>query len=139
MHRRTGLPSEQLKLHGRGRRAEGYLADVVVCDPATIVDKATYDKPHQYAVGVEHVLVNGTPVISEGEHTGATPGRFVRGPGWTGWKESAPKLGRPRSPTGRRSGACPCGQRARRGDRLPPRPSRRPGPGERRVEEERAK
>ena len=87
IHRLTGMPATQLKLRGRGRLAEGYFADVVVFDPDTIIDKATYDKPHQYAVGVQHVLVNGTPVIAEGEHTGATPGRVVRGPGWVGWKE----------------------------------------------------
>ncbi|PWG01581.1 N-acyl-D-amino-acid deacylase family protein [Sphingosinicella humi] len=87
IHRLTGMPATQLKLHGRGRLAEGYFADVVVFDPDTIIDKATYDKPHQYAVGVQHVLVNGTPVIAGGEHTGATPGRVVRGPGWVGWKE----------------------------------------------------
>ncbi len=87
IHRLTGIPAEQLKLRDRGRLAEGYFADVVVFDPDTIIDKATYDQPHQYAVGVQHVLVNGTPVISKGEHTGATPGRVVRGPGWVGWKE----------------------------------------------------
>jgi N-acyl-D-amino-acid deacylase len=55
---------------------------VVVFDPATIQDHATYQKPHQYATGVVHVLVNGVRVIQNGQHTGAKPGRVVRGPGW---------------------------------------------------------
>ena len=59
----------------------GAYADVVVFDPKTITDHATYEKPHQLATGVEHVLVNGVPVIRAGKHTGAMPGRFVRGPG----------------------------------------------------------
>jgi N-acyl-D-amino-acid deacylase len=87
IRRLTDMPATQLTLRGRGRLAEGYFADVVVFDPDTIADKATYEKPHQYAVGVEYVLVNGTPVIANGEHTGALPGRVVRGPGWTGWEE----------------------------------------------------
>lgn len=87
IHRLTGMPATQLKLRDRGRLAEGYCADVVVFDPDTIIDKATYDKPHQYAVGIAHVIVNGTAVISNGEHTGATPGRVVRGPGWIGWND----------------------------------------------------
>ena len=59
-------------------------ADVVVFDPVHVQDHATYEEPHRYATGVTHVLVNGGPVIRDGEHTGATPGRVVRGPGWTG-------------------------------------------------------
>jgi N-acyl-D-amino-acid deacylase len=55
---------------------------VVIFDPATIQDHATFEKPHQYATGVRHVFVNGTPVLADGEHTGATPGRVVRGPGY---------------------------------------------------------
>jgi N-acyl-D-amino-acid deacylase len=62
----------------------GYKADLVVFDPATIQDHATFEKPHQYATGVEHVFVNGIQVIKNGEHTGAMPGRAVRGPGWKG-------------------------------------------------------
>lgn len=54
----------------------------MVFDPATIADRATFDRPHQYAVGVRDVLVNGVPVLRDGEHTGAKPGRVVRGPGW---------------------------------------------------------
>jgi N-acyl-D-amino-acid deacylase len=60
----------------------GYFADVVVFDPETIQDQATYDSPHQYSTGVSHVFVNGVRVLDDGEHTGATPGRVVRGPGW---------------------------------------------------------
>ncbi len=82
IRRLTALPAINLKLDRRGRLAPGYLADVVVFDPATIQDHATYDRSHQYATGVTHVLVNGTPVIKAGEHTGAKPGRVVRGPGW---------------------------------------------------------
>ena len=81
----TSLPAENLRVRDRGRLAAGYFADVVVFDPATIQDHATYEDPHQYATGVVHVWVNGTQVLEDGEHTGATPGRVVRGPGWTGW------------------------------------------------------
>jgi N-acyl-D-aspartate/D-glutamate deacylase len=75
------LPATNLGLDRRGLLREGYFADVVVFDPATIADRATYDKPHQYAVGVRHVFVNGKQVLKDGEHTGATPGRALRGPG----------------------------------------------------------
>lgn len=77
----TGLPAENLRLDRRGRLRTGYFADVVVFDPATVIDRATFERPHQLATGVQHVLVNGVPVIRDGAHTGATPGRFVRGPG----------------------------------------------------------
>jgi len=78
----TGLPAANLKLDRRGLLREGFFADVVVFDPATIQDHATFVEPHQYATGVHHVFVNGTQVIEHGEHTGAKPGRVVRGPGW---------------------------------------------------------
>jgi N-acyl-D-amino-acid deacylase len=78
----TSLPAENLRIKARGRLAPGYAADVVVLDPARIQDHATYERPHQYATGVHHVVVNGVPVISDGEHTGARPGQVVRGPGW---------------------------------------------------------
>lgn len=84
----TSLPAENLGLRRRGRLEPGYLADVVVFDPATIRDNATFAEPHQYATGVRYVLVNGQVVVRDGEHTGATPGRVVRGPGWTGWEDS---------------------------------------------------
>ena len=80
----TSLPTENLGIDRRGRLREGYFADVVVFDPETIQDHATFVQPHQYATGVVHVFVNGEQVIADGEHTGATPGRVVRGPGWTG-------------------------------------------------------
>jgi len=82
IRRMTSLPAENLKLDRRGRLKVGYFADVVVFDPAKIQDHATYERPHQYATGVIHVFVNGVPVLRNGEHTGATPGRVVRGPGY---------------------------------------------------------
>ncbi|MFO7262087.1 MAG: D-aminoacylase [bacterium] len=89
IRRLTSLPAENLKLRRRGALRPGYYADVVVFDPATITDHATYENPHQLATGVIHVFVNGVQVLKDGEHTGAKPGRVVRGPGWTGWKETA--------------------------------------------------
>jgi N-acyl-D-amino-acid deacylase len=77
----TGLPAANLGLDRRGLLTEGHFADVVVFDPDTIIDKATYDKPHQYAVGMRHVIVNGLHVLKDGEHTGAKPGRALWGPG----------------------------------------------------------
>jgi N-acyl-D-amino-acid deacylase len=87
IRRLTSLPARNLKLYRRGSLTVGHLADVVVFDPDTIQDHATFDKPHQYATGMVHVFVNGVQVLQDGEHTGATPGRVVRGPGWRGWKE----------------------------------------------------
>jgi N-acyl-D-amino-acid deacylase len=87
IRRMTGLPATNLGLEGRGFLKEGMFADVVVFDPATIADKATYENPHQYAVGMKHVFVNGVQVLKDGEHTGAKPGRAVWGPG----KGLAPK------------------------------------------------
>ncbi len=81
----TSLPAANLSLRGRGRLARGFHADVVVFDPATVTDHATFAEPHQLSDGVVHVLVNGVPVLRDGEHTGASPGQVVRGPGWTGW------------------------------------------------------
>jgi N-acyl-D-amino-acid deacylase len=81
VHKLTALPAGNLGLRRRGRLAPGYFADVVVFDPAEINDRATYENPHQLAVGVEHVLVNGTPVLSDGVLTDKKPGRFVRGVG----------------------------------------------------------
>jgi len=80
----AALPAENLKLDRRGRLQEGWFADVVVFDPATVQDHATFEAPHQYSTGMVHVLVNGVPVLRDGEHTGATPGRVVRGPDWKG-------------------------------------------------------
>ncbi len=86
VRRLSGLPAENLKLRKRGTLAAGNYADVVVFDPATIQDHATFAKPQQYSTGVRDVFVNGVQVLKDGEHTGATPGRVVRGAGWTGWK-----------------------------------------------------
>jgi N-acyl-D-amino-acid deacylase len=76
------LPATNLKLQKRGELKVGNYADIVVFDPATVTDHATFAKPHQYATGIIHVFVNGTAVLKEGQHTGAKPGRFVKGPGW---------------------------------------------------------
>lgn len=84
IRRLTSLPAAVLKIQQRGSLVPGYFADVVVFDPATIQDHATFTDPHQYATGVQHVFVNGTQVIEDGDHTGAKPGRVVRGPGWRG-------------------------------------------------------
>jgi len=81
VRRLSALPADNLGLDRRGRLAPGMFADVVVFDPATIADRATFEKPHQYAVGVRHVFVNGVQVLKDGEHTGATPGRALKGPG----------------------------------------------------------
>ena len=83
----TSLPAANIGIRERGSLTEGYFADVVVFDPATVRDHATFAEPLQYATGVEHVFVNGEQVLKDGDHTGATPGRVVRGPGWTGWEE----------------------------------------------------
>ena len=76
------LPATNLKLQKRGELKIGNYADIVIFDPATVKDKATFSKPHQYAEGVIHVFVNGVQVLKDGEHTGAKPGRFLKGPGW---------------------------------------------------------
>ncbi|MEY8021212.1 amidohydrolase family protein [Muriicola sp. SD30] len=82
IRRLTLLPATNLKLEKRGALKEGYYADVVLFDAETITDNATFKEPHQYATGMKHVLVNGVPVLKDGEHTGAFPGRFVKGPGY---------------------------------------------------------
>jgi len=82
VRRLSSLPAENLKLEKRGKLEKGYYADIVIFDPDTISDHATYEKPHQYATGMVHVFVNGKQVLKDCEHTGAKPGRFVRGPGW---------------------------------------------------------
>ena len=80
----TSFPAATLRIADRGLLAPGHFADIVVFDPATIADHATYEKPHQYATGMSHVWVNGTQVLKDGEHTGAKPGQVVRGPGYKG-------------------------------------------------------
>ncbi len=84
IRRLTSFPAGTFGLTGRGVLEPGAYADVVVFDPQRIVDRATFAEPHQYAEGVVHVFVNGVHTLRDGEHTGATAGRFVRGPGWTG-------------------------------------------------------
>jgi N-acyl-D-amino-acid deacylase len=82
IRRLSAMPAENLRIKDRGRLAEGHFADVVVFDPKTIRDHATFERPHQYSTGVAHVFVNGVQVLKDGEHTGARPGRVVRGPGY---------------------------------------------------------
>ena len=84
VRRLSWLPASNLKIKRRGALRPTYFADVVVFDPATIQDHATFENPHQYSTGMQHVFVNGQQVLKDGEHTGAKPGRVVRGPGWTG-------------------------------------------------------
>ena len=85
IRRLTSYPATNLKLRDRGQLKAGYYADIVVFDPETVRDHATFEEPQQLATGVRDVFVNGQPVLRDGEHTGAKPGRVVRGPGWTGW------------------------------------------------------
>lgn len=87
IHRLSWLPATNLGIRGRGALRDGYYADVVVFNPATIQDHATYEKPDQLATGVSDVFVNGVQVMKDGKHTGAKPGRVVHGPGWTGWPD----------------------------------------------------
>jgi N-acyl-D-amino-acid deacylase len=78
----TKLPATNLKLEKRGELKTGYYADIVIFKLANVKDNSTFDKPHQYAEGMLHVFVNGIAVLKNGQHTGSTPGRFVKGPGW---------------------------------------------------------
>ena len=82
IRRLTRLPAQHWKLAERGCLDPGCHADLVVFDPATIIDHATFDQPQQYATGMRHVWVNGVQVLRDGEHTGAKPGQVVRGPGY---------------------------------------------------------
>ncbi|HEX9659097.1 MAG TPA: amidohydrolase family protein, partial [Rhodothermales bacterium] len=84
IRRLTSFPAENLRIQRRGSLRAGNFADIVIFDPNTIIDHATYDQPRQYATGVHHVFVNGEQVLRDGEHTGAFPGRVVRGPGHVG-------------------------------------------------------
>jgi N-acyl-D-amino-acid deacylase len=94
IRRLTMLPATNLKLNRRGAIKQGHYADVVVFDSQAVQDHATFDKPHQYSTGVKHVFVNGVQVLADGEHTGATPGRFVRGPGYKTAGSTAPAAAR---------------------------------------------
>ncbi|MBV6647676.1 MAG: D-aminoacylase [Cyclobacteriaceae bacterium] len=82
IYKLTLLPAQKFSIQSRGKLEEGYFADIVLFDPAKIIDKATFKAPHQYAEGMVHVFVNGKQVIDQGEHTGKMPGRFVPGPGF---------------------------------------------------------
>ena len=82
IYKLSKLPATNLKLQKRGELKVGYYADVVIFDPKTVTDNATFDKPHQYATGVSDVFVNGVQVLKNGEHTNAKPGRFIKGPGY---------------------------------------------------------
>jgi len=82
VYKLSKLPANNLKLKGRGELKVGYYADVLVFDPLKMADHATYEKPHQYSTGMKDVFVNGVQVLKNGEHTGATPGRFIKGPGY---------------------------------------------------------
>jgi len=85
IRRLSSLPATNLGIRNRGFLKAGYYGDVVVFDPATIQDHSTFEKPKQLATGVDDVFINGVQVLKDGEHTGAKPGRVVRGPGWSGW------------------------------------------------------
>lgn len=87
VRRLTSLPASNLALKDRGRLAAGYFADVVVFDPATIQDHATFEKPQQFSTGVSHVVINGGLALANGEPTGKPTGRVVRGQGWKGWPD----------------------------------------------------
>ena len=87
IRRLTWMPARNLRIASRGALTPGYFADVAIFDPATIIDHATFEKPHQYSTGMVHVFVNGVQVVRNGNHTGAKPGRVVRGPGWKGNRE----------------------------------------------------
>jgi N-acyl-D-amino-acid deacylase len=82
IRRLTALPAANLRIQRRGTLAIGQYADLAIFDPRTIRDNATFERPHQYATGMVHVFVNGVQVLRDGEHTGARPGRVVRGPGY---------------------------------------------------------
>jgi N-acyl-D-amino-acid deacylase len=82
VYKLTSLPAANLKIKKRGSIKPGFYADLAIFDPATIQDHATFENPKQYSTGMIHVFVNGVQVLKDGEHTGALPGRVVRGPGW---------------------------------------------------------
>jgi N-acyl-D-amino-acid deacylase len=83
IHKLSKLPATNLKIKNRGELKAGNFADLIIFNPLTVADHATYDTPHQFATGVTHVWVNGTLVLNNGQHTGSTPGKFVKGPGYT--------------------------------------------------------
>jgi N-acyl-D-amino-acid deacylase len=82
VYKLSKLPATHLKLQKRGEIKVGNYADIVIFDPASVQDQATYEKPHQYATGITDVFINGTQVLKNNEHTGAMPGRFLKGAGY---------------------------------------------------------
>ena len=92
IRRLTSFPAKNLKLKDRGQLQPGYFADIAMFDANAIIDHATFENPHQYATGMVHVVVNGVPVLLYGEHTGAKPGRFVKGPGYSSGEKAAEEL-----------------------------------------------
>ncbi|EPR65514.1 amidohydrolase family protein [Cyclobacterium qasimii] len=86
VYKLTTLPATNLKIQKRGAIKEGFYADLAIFDPKKIQDHATYDNPMQYSTGMVHVIVNGTQVLNNGEHTGALPGQVVKGPGYKAMK-----------------------------------------------------
>jgi N-acyl-D-amino-acid deacylase len=87
IRRLTSLPAKNTGIQNRGSIQLNNYADIIIFDPEEVNDKATFEEPHQYAVGMKHVFVNGEQVLKDGEHTGALPGQIVRGPGWRGWND----------------------------------------------------
>ena len=79
----SSATAQRLGIRDRGLLREGYFADIAVFDPQQIIDRATFEDPHQYAVGMRYVFVNGEIVVDRGAHTGARPGQIVYGPGYT--------------------------------------------------------
>jgi N-acyl-D-amino-acid deacylase len=82
IYKLTGLPSERLKIQGRGKLAMGFYADVIIFDLNKMKENSTYEKPHQLSEGIEQVFVNGKQVLKNGEHTGVFSGKFIKGPGF---------------------------------------------------------
>lgn len=82
----TSAVATRLSISDRGELKVGMKADIIVFDPATIIDNATFERPHQLSVGMKEVFVNGVEVLRDGAHTGARPGRVVRGAGWNRWR-----------------------------------------------------
>ncbi len=99
VRRMTRLPAENFGLKDRGCLEAGCFADIVVFDPAKVQDLATFAQPHRYSTGVLDVFVNGVQVLRDGEHTGAAPGRFVRGPGYRGGRMQIPREPKPNERT----------------------------------------
>ncbi len=87
IRRMTSLPAKNIGVYDRGLLEIDNYADIIIFDPKTIKDMATFEKPHEYAIGMKHVFVNGTQVLKDTKHTGAMPGMVVRGPGWVGWED----------------------------------------------------